>query len=257
MKIHGSYNVFDGEELLLDSILYNREILDVVTVIFQEKSNYGEDCDPNLKEFLFDLKKKKYIDNLALFTPNLSKHPHQNELAKNNYGYNLAISSKCDYHMSLACDEFYIKDEFNDIKKFISKYKVDLVTSYMYTYYKSNRYRFKNIENYVVPVLNKVYNNQSYILGSKCHVSIDPTRIMNYNSSVTLPKTNPIMHHYSHVRKNYRKKLENSSAKQNWYQYIEKCVKEYETWKPDSKAFIYDRYEELEFTNTFKKEIIF
>ena len=46
MKLGISYNVFDGEELLEKSILCIRDQVDFISVVYQEKSNFGNQCDP-------------------------------------------------------------------------------------------------------------------------------------------------------------------------------------------------------------------
>jgi hypothetical protein len=135
---------------------------------------------------------------------------------------------------------------------------VDLVTSYMYTYYKSSSYRFEEIENYVVPIIHKVYDdNRNFSPNSPMPLLIDPTRKMVYNSCICLPKEAPLMHHLSHVRKDYRKKLENSSARINWLNLIDECVRRYESWKPGEDAYILGEMIKLKLSNRFDKEIIF
>lgn len=258
MNIYFSYNVFDNEELLESSIKNIRNFACEITVIFQNISNFGVKADPNLLEVLNDLKNKKLVDNLVLYNTQLSKGAQWNELQKNNLGYEFAKKKKADYYSLMACDEFYFEDEYKKMLDCLNEYPVDLVTSYMYTYYKSSNYRFKEIENYVVPILNKVYqDDRRYVVNGKMPLLIDPLRTMEYNSCFCFPKQTPLMHHLSHVRKDFRKKLENSSAKVNWLNHIEEMVKRYESWKPGQNAYLHGKEIELEYTNRFKEEIIF
>lgn len=258
MNINVCYNVFDNEELLEDSILNIRNYVEEITILFQNVSNVGIKAEPHLQDFLLELKNKKIVDNLVLYNPNLSNGAQWNEIRKNQISYEMAKQKKLDYHMVMACDEFYFEDDFLKLKSYLKENSVDIVTSYMFTYYKSTNYRFKEIENYVVPIMHKIYNDdRNFSLNSPMPLLIDPTRKMRYDSCFCFPKETPLMHHLSHVRKNYRKKLENSTAKINWLNEIDRMVKEYENWKPIQDAYLFGKYVPLEYTDKFSKEIIF
>jgi hypothetical protein len=257
MKLCVTYNVFDNEELLEDSINYIRKHAHLVSVVYQEISNYGNSCDENLFQMLKRMKSDGLIDEIVLFKPNLSLPPEINERRKNNIGYERAIVHNCDYHMGLACDEFYFEKDLDRLFALLEEKEYDVVTSYMYTYYKSSKYRFKEVEDYVVPVVNKVYKDKRFLQGARMPILIDPTRRMEYDTSFCFPKEDPIMHHLSHVREDFEKKLRNSTAKVNWEKNIPKMVDCYKNWKPNTPAFLFDKYVELEETDAFKKEIKF
>lgn len=258
VNVHVCYNVFDNEELLEYSIDSIRESVSEISVLFQEVSNFGQKAEDGVLDFLKSLKDSKKIDNLMLFTPELSKGAFANELRKNQITYDFSKKKKYDYHMVMACDEFYFREEFEKLKQMVSETQVDQITSYMYTYYKSSKYRFKEIENYVVPIMHKVHqDNRNFQKNAPAPLLIDPTRKMNYDSCICLSKHTPLMHHLSHVRKNYRKKLENSTANVNWSNNIDKFVKDYETWIPSEEAYIFGVLTKLEYTDRFAKEITF
>ena len=258
VNIAVSYNVFDNEELLEDSILNIRDHVEKITVVYQKISNFGNKCDPQLEDFLYSLREMKLIDQLVLFKTNLSNDPETNERKKNNLGYFLSLKNGADYHMGMACDEFYFKEDILNLKDMLSQYPVDLVTSYMYTYYKTSNYRFAEVEDYVVPILNKVVDDgRQNLLGGPMPLLIDPTRRMKYDSCFCFPKTKPLMHHLSHVRKDFRKKLINSTANKNWYDKIDAMCEHYDNWTPGQDAFLHGEYIKLEKTDIFKKEIIF
>lgn len=252
-----SYNVFDCEELLESSILSVRDVAESITVVYQRVSNFGNNCSEHLEDLLSDLKTKKLIDKLILFKTDCSIPPEVNERRKNNIGYEIAVKQKMDYHMGMACDEYYFKKDLNKLLYLLKDHPVDLVTSYMYTYYKSSKYRFKEIEDYVLPVMNKVVEGRSFERAANTPLLIDPTRKMHYESCFCFPKETPLMHHLSHVRKDFAKKLYNSTANKNWYHNIPKMIDCYNQWQPIQKAFLFDEYIELEETNCFKKEIKF
>ena len=56
MKVGVSYNLFDGEELLEDSIKSIRNNVDYISVVYQTVSNFGNPCSPNLMPVLEELK---------------------------------------------------------------------------------------------------------------------------------------------------------------------------------------------------------
>jgi hypothetical protein len=258
MNIHVCYSVFDNEELLEHSINSIRNSVEEITVLFQNISNHGLKASDELQDFLLSLKNKKIIDNLILFNPNLSISAPLNELRKNQISYELSKNKKMDYHMLLACDEFYFEKDMLYFKNLLKEMPVDILTSYMYTYYKSSKYKFKQLDNYVVPVFHKVYqDDRNFSVNASVPLTIDPMRKMNYDSCICLPKETPYMHHLSFVRKDFRKKLENSSAKSSFVNDIDKMVENYLNWKPIEKAYLFGEYKELEYSDTFKEEIIF
>lgn len=255
-NIHACYNVFDSEELLEESIKCIRDFVSSITVIYQKKSHYGESCSEQLEQIVNDLKTKKLIDNLVCYTGKLNQAA-ENELNMNKFGYSTAIKQKCDYHMKMDCDEFYFEEDIKKILNIIEEYPVDIVTSYMRTYYKSSSYRLKNIEEYVVPVLFKVNENKNFMFMDPKPLLADPGRRMPYESCFCLSKDHPVMHHFSFIRKDIRKKFNNSVAKPSIQQHIEKMVLNYNNWKPGDKAFLFGNDVELEYTDKFKKEIKF
>ena len=62
-----SYNVFDGEEHLENSILCIRENVDFICVVYQVTSNYGEFRE-DLEPYLLDLKQRGLIDYVSIHT---------------------------------------------------------------------------------------------------------------------------------------------------------------------------------------------
>ena len=58
MRLGVSYNVFDGEELLEESISKIRDNVDFICVVYQNTSNFGEFRD-DLEPFLYDLNTRK------------------------------------------------------------------------------------------------------------------------------------------------------------------------------------------------------
>ena len=61
------YNIFDGEELLEDSILQIRDVVDYISVVYQTESYWGNKCSENLIETLNKLKNEELIDELVYY----------------------------------------------------------------------------------------------------------------------------------------------------------------------------------------------
>jgi hypothetical protein len=64
MKVGISYNVFDGEELLENSIKSIRDNVDYVSVVYQTVSNFGNPCDDGLVPLLEKLVKDGLVDEI-------------------------------------------------------------------------------------------------------------------------------------------------------------------------------------------------
>jgi len=121
MKLGISYNLFDGEELLEPSIKSVRNSADHINVVYQKISNWGESCSENLEDTLSDLVKKKLVDKIYYYTPK-NRSAGQNELHKRNIGLKIAKSHLCSHFLTMDCDEFDHRDQFDKAKKLRFKY---------------------------------------------------------------------------------------------------------------------------------------
>ena len=93
MKLGISYNVFDGEELLEDSIKQIKSEVDYISVVYQTKSNLGNECNKTLVDLLETLLSNKLIDHIEEYEP-FGMSPHTNEIKKRK---------KIFQHMKKAC----------------------------------------------------------------------------------------------------------------------------------------------------------
>jgi hypothetical protein len=239
MKYGISYNLFDGEELLEKSINTVRDSVDFISVVYQEVSNIGNKVDFEIKDFLTDLMERKLVDKIHLFKPKPHLSPHLNEVVKRNIGVLFSDENKCDYHMSMDTDEFYIKTEFEKLKRDIETKKPNATYCKLYTYYKSGSYRLSELEDYYVSLFFKIKNGMNYVVNAETPVLVDPTRKMFTNNSYIIYDNDEIyMHHMSYVRNNIRKKFENSSARINFNNYIDDAVNYFNNWKYPSDAMM-------------------
>lgn len=265
MKLGVSYNLFDGEELLESSIKSIRGCVDYISVVYQRVSNFGQRCSDDIEDLLSHLQHNRLIDEIKLYSPsNVQSNPAYqgsiNELTKRNIGLDMSRDKNCTHHLCMDTDEFYIEREFNDIKSLIYSSKFDASACKLQTYYKLPTMIIDPPEEYFVPFICKIYPNSKYQLGGPSPVLVDPTRrISTYNKFAKLGRTGIQMHHMSYVRKDIRKKLENSSAKNNFNGKIERFITHWENWTEGNKALLAGvnsiYYNLLKVKNTFNIDI--
>lgn len=216
-KLGISYSVWDGEELLEASLKSVRENADYINVVWQKKSWQGADCDENLESLLLKLKDNGFIDEIIFFEPDFNLSPQQNEVNKRNLGLKAAVNAGCSHFLLMDCDEFYDKNEFKTAKEFIYKNYITHSACIIEDYFAIN-YRSTVVGKYYVPFIYKVDKHSKLDVKANTHLcwNIDPTR------KIALKlfhrcwfAHNLIMHHYTGVRKNKKRKLENSSASLN------------------------------------------
>lgn len=238
MKLGVSYNLFDGEELLEGSIKQIRKAVDYVSVVCQTTSNFGKPCTEELIPLLKKLKKEKLIDEVLLYTPEIARGGHYNEVTKRNIGLQSSLKAGCSHHMSMDCDEYYLSSEFANLKKKFEQGQWDSSYCQMLTYHHSWEYILDPPEDYYVPLIVQIDEHSKYILGSIAPVLVDPTRsIAGLIRPLILSRKEIQMHHGSYIRNNIRTKLENSSASINFNHEIEKLVEHYTHWNYPEKVF--------------------
>jgi len=120
MKLAAIYNVFDGEELLEFSINSIRKQVDLIIVVYQVISNFG-DKNLQLEDYLTDLKTKKIIDTLIPYKPQLDKKPQFNEIEKRVSGALEALNEKCSHIIHMDSDELYDDLQFDSAKQYLAK----------------------------------------------------------------------------------------------------------------------------------------
>lgn len=214
MKLAAIYNVWDGEEHLQESISAIREHVDVVICVVQTTSNHGNRYDGGYLKCK-ELKQNWYIDDIIVGEPVSGIIPSSHETMKRNIGLHEARNQGCTHFISMDCDEIYDTYEFRYCKSEIIQYKCASTVVDLITYFGTKEYVITPKEEYYVPFICKLNKNTkvgSFDNGYYC----DPTRKPN-NGQATF--NNPTMHHYSWIRDDIGRKIDNSSANVNLKKY--------------------------------------
>ena len=165
MKLGIAYNLFDGEELLKDSILSIRENVEYITVIYQNISNFGHESQSNLLEMLSKLKEEKLIENFIEYRPQINSGGHQNEMIKRNLGLYDCKRNDCTHFMSMDSDELYNKEQFKMVRNTVVEGDFDSSACQLVTYYKSAEYRLDPKEEYYVSLIFKIRPGTEFVFG--------------------------------------------------------------------------------------------
>jgi hypothetical protein len=208
MKLCAIYNVWDDWDWLKISTDRIAPLVDGIIVVASEKSNHGEHS-PIPEE---------WRDKVAIREPQFHV-PMHSETDKRNYGLSLARKSGYTHFIAMDADEVYDPLEFTkDKDRFKDPSLMGLVCRTQ-VYFKSPTLTI-GLDTTLVPHIHKItptirheFNkNYPYAWDGKS-IRIDPTRSLSINSGVDL--SDSVMHHYSYVRKDYEKKIRNSTARAN------------------------------------------
>lgn len=217
-----SYSVFDAEELLEHSLMSVRSQADYINVVYQKKSWYGNPCSENLLDTLKSLKEKGLIDELIEYIPDYNKAPSVQELEKRNIGLRYAKLAKCNYFMTMDCDEFYIESQMERAKKIITDMKIDLSYCYVVNYANLPTLRRLTPTPSFVQFFSKIDSRSVLALNYENIALVDPTRQLSENTFLCFKRNKRQyflsgieMHHMTHFRKDFFKKMINSSSERN------------------------------------------
>lgn len=204
--------------LLNESINNIRPVVDMVIVVYSNKSNYGEmDEWPTCRVTHEDPRVTFHNYETTL------NHPMHAETEKRNYGLSLARSSGATHYLCMDSDEFYDQEEFKE--NILAFRKNDSLTGLVC---KSRVYFSRptltiGMDTTLVPFIHKItpalrheFNRQYPFAWEGRNIRIDPTRSFNINSGVEMSPI--IMEHFSWVRKDmeaYKRKIRNSTARAN------------------------------------------
>jgi hypothetical protein len=217
MRLCAIYNVWDDWDWMYLSTERIRGLVDEVIIIASEKSNFGEHS-----EIPFWTR-----DEIYQFEP-VGNDARANETAKRNYGLEIAMEKGHTHFIMMDADEFYDPEAFlKEKKRFEDPNLLGLVCR-VKCYFKSPTLTI-GYDTTLVPFIHRLTTgishefNKNYPFAwtstdgipftEKKRIRIDPTRSLNINSGVEWSEIT--MFHMSWVRKDIKKKIRNSTARQN------------------------------------------
>jgi len=202
LKLAVIYSVWDSEELLAKSIECIYSESDLIILVYQQTSNFGEQYDPlpNIEH----LQNEKVI--LVKYEPDLSLGGMMNERIKRNIGIQFAKANHCTHFLHIDCDEFY--ENFKECKRLYFKSGHAGSVCKLKTYFQKPTFQFDTPEDYFVPFIHELKEDTKSGASSYKYY-VDPTRTVNEIDIVELPI---FMHHFSWCRKDVLRKMRNSSA---------------------------------------------
>lgn len=208
MRLVAIYNVWDDWGMLSYSVKNIEPLVDGIIIVASHKSNYGEKSEIP----------PEWLGKVVIQEPQPGKSARENETAKRNHGLELAKKAGYTHFLTMDADEFYEPEPFLKAKE---RFHVELkgFVCNCQTYFKSPQLTI-GLDTTLVPFIHKLSDhirhgfNKGYPFaweGNK--IRIDPTRSLNIYDGVE--RIDLAMHHYSWVRKDYQKKIRNSTARSN------------------------------------------
>jgi hypothetical protein len=207
VKLAAVYNCWDGEELLKGSIDQIYKHVDLIIIVWQDVSNFGEKYNP-LERIIID--GIQDLDKVIFhkYEPKL-RTGFKNEINKRQKGIEIAKQNNCTHFLHLDCDEYYDSQQFENAKLYCASNNIKGSVCKMWTYFKDPTFRLETPEGYHVPFIHELKTHTR--TGHKDYpFYVDPTRRINETNVIELPI---MMHHFSWVRNDIYRKVNNSSAK--------------------------------------------
>lgn len=246
MRLAACYTVYNGLELLEDSINAIKNHVDEIIICYQRFSNYKQESS----EILDYLKEWEGKYTLIEFIPKFSKDAKYNEKVKHQKLIDEARRLNCSHFFLSATDHFYESDHIDKAIEFI-KNNPNIMTTYtkMITYFKTTTLRLEPLEAYYMPFI----CSTKVDMGVKSPVVVDPSCAFTpYKPYYVFPENEVIMHHYSWIRKDIRNKLENAAAKTNWKNRVELFIDKYNNFKLGDTFPYYPKHNIVECEEVFK-----
>lgn len=218
MRLCAIYTVWDDWDWMYQSVERIRPLVDEVIIIASTISNFNE---TSIIPFWTR-------DSIWPFEPNLKNDPRTNETEKRNFGLQKAKELGYTHFLMMDADEFYEPEPFlKEKERFLNPNLAGLVCR-VKCYFKSPTLTI-GYDTTLVPFIHKLTPkiqcefNKNYPFAwtdrngvpftPQKRIRIDPTRSLNITSGVEWSEIT--MHHMSWVRSDIKKKIRNSTARQN------------------------------------------
>lgn len=232
MKLAACYTVFNGLELLEESINQIKDHVDEIIICYQNKSNTGN-FNPDVNTFVFDLAKKfRNKMHVIVFHPDLSKNTKENERNKHQQMLLQARALDCTHFFLSATDHFYITEEFIFGKNTCQIQNPDVSFTKMYTYYKDPTWQLTPTESYYMPFIMRLNSSTKIARNSLYPVPTDPSvQVSPAKHTYVFHENDLILHHYSMIRNDIEDKFRNAAASIRWKQeQVKQFIDEYKNY---------------------------
>lgn len=224
MKIAACYNTWEDWDILYYSVRNILPLVDNVIIVNSSHSNYGEVeiSNPFLEvERIVGLDPGGSKIGFIFFDPGGDSNVMRRETAKRNRGLEAARQIGATHYLSCDADELYDPVDFLvEKQRFIDNPDLSGLVCGSRVYFGSPKLTI-GMDTTLVPFIHKITPDLKHDFNRRYpfawengrNIRIDPTRSFNINSGVEW--SNIIMEHYSWVRKDYAKKIRNSTARGN------------------------------------------
>lgn len=222
MKLAAIYNVWNDWDWMDLSVSCIYPMVDGIIVIGSVRSNSGEISLIPPRWFDDVMLYQRFEEKVQLiqYEPIPGFQPRVNEEGKRNCGLEIARQQGYTHFIMMDADEFYDQKQFAAEKqRFIDNPDLAGLVCASQVYFKSPKLTI-GLDTTRVPFIHKITPNLRHEFNSLYpfawegkNIRIDPTRSLNINSGVEW--SNIMCHHFSWVRKDYKIKIRNSTARAN------------------------------------------
>lgn len=209
MKLAAVLIVWDDWELLEKAVENLTGLVDGFIIVASETSSYGEISPIPVK-----WRNKVYVREPFF------NHPMNCETDKRNFGLDVARRLGYTHFLPGDADEFYDRQEFLRARqRFYDEPDLVGLVCATQVYFASPELTI-GLDTTLIPFIHKILPGMRHEMNRRYpfawdngRIRIDPTRQMNINSGVKWDDI--IMHHVSWFRRDYEKKIRNSTARDN------------------------------------------
>lgn len=218
MKLCAIYNVWADYDWLIQSVKHIHPLVDGIIIISSEYSNYGEYCE-QFNYWEYEVFQNTNVRTFG-FEPKEGISPMINETTKRNFGLDTARKEGYTHFLMMDADEFYNREELLSARQYLDKNpELNGLVCNTRVYVKSTTLTI-GLDTTLVPCIQKITPNLRHEFNRKFpyawidgNIKIDPTRSTNAVSGIKWMDIT--MEHYSWVRKDYERKIRNSTARPN------------------------------------------
>ena len=211
MKLAACFTVYNGLELLPDSLAAITPHVDGVICAYQNTSNKG-DVNPYVGE---------YCEGLGMdcieFVPDLTVNTKANERAKHGMMIRYAKAKGYTHAIMMATDHFYMGEQIEFAKADVIANDWDITATAMHTYYKRPTWRVEPMEDYYMPFIIALRPETRIERMSGFPWHVDPSVQVNTCQKNRLyTPDEALLHHYSMIRVDISEKFRNAAASIRW-----------------------------------------